>query len=98
MNGSPTRRRSLFERSAKEARMPSEWLRGMIRDAARQAFTALAAEHPGEPFYTFSLQTMCDATGVYAHANTEDGYLRAVERYREWKPEAVDERYCRWYW
>jgi hypothetical protein len=72
-------------------------LRQMIRDAARSAFRAVRSKPPGERFYAFALQALDDASGVYAHANTEEGYQRTLARART-RPWPVEERYCRWYW
>jgi Domain of unknown function (DUF4303) len=71
--------------------------RTLIRNAARTAFTELLANHQSEPFYVFALQTLDDATGVYAAANTEAGYRRCAARFSEDDDFPV-ERYCRWYW
>jgi hypothetical protein len=72
-------------------------LRTLIRDASRTAFRGLLAHHSGEPFYAFALQSLDDATGVYAAANTEDGYHRCAARFSG-RDDFPTERYCRWYW
>jgi hypothetical protein len=77
--------------------MVAKLLRNMVRDVARSAFTAVQQEQPEEQCYVFALQSLDDATGVYAHANTEEGYQLTLARKRSnsWP---VDERTCRWYW
>jgi hypothetical protein len=74
-------------------------LREMIRDAARLAFTTVQKKHPEESFYVFALQSLDDASGVYAAANTEAGYAtcRSKHSHREEKYRP-GERYYRWYW
>lgn len=72
-------------------------LREMVRDAARPAFAAVRRRQPGERFYAFALQSLDDASGVYAHANTEEGYQRTLAKARA-RPWPVEERYQRWYW
>jgi hypothetical protein len=72
-------------------------LRRLVRDAARTAFAELRAKSLGESFYAFALQSLDDATGVYAAANTEDGYRRCAERYSDWDS-PPGEYYYRWYW
>jgi hypothetical protein len=71
--------------------------RALIRNASRMAFTEVLAQHPDEPFYVFALQTLDDATGVYAAANTEAGYRKCTARFTD-RDDFPVERYCRWYW
>jgi hypothetical protein len=71
--------------------------RALIRDASRTAFTELLAHHSDEPFYVFAQQTLDDATGVYAAANTEAGYRRCSARFSD-RDDFPVESYCRWYW
>jgi hypothetical protein len=81
--------------------MNADVLREMIREAARTAFAAVRRKQPGERFYVFALQSLDDASGVYAHANTEEGYQRtlAQRRAEPWRlKEQVEEQYLRWYW
>jgi hypothetical protein len=72
-------------------------LRARIRDAARKAFVAVQEQHADESFYCFALQSLDDASGVYAAANTEAGYRKCATRYSP-QPHPAGERYCRWYW
>jgi hypothetical protein len=71
--------------------------RALIRDASRTAFTEMLAQHPDEPFHVFALQTLDDATGVYAAANTEVGYRKCAARFTD-RADFPVERYCRWNW
>jgi hypothetical protein len=81
--------------------MIAETLRELVREAARTAFAAVRRKQPNERFYVFALQSLDDASGVYAHANTEEGYQRtlALRRSEPWRlKEEVEEQYLRWYW
>src|SRR5262249_5213532 len=71
--------------------------RALVRDASRTAFAELLAQHPDEPFYVFALQTLDDATGVYAAANVEAGYRKCAAPFTG-RDDFTTQRYCRWYW
>ena len=54
-------------------------LRTLLRDAAREHFTALRRKHPDEQFYAFALYTDDGAMTVEPAANSEEGFERQAE-------------------
>jgi len=77
-----------------------------IAAAARVSFEDLLKTHKDEVFYTFCLYTDSDAWTVVPSANSQEGLLRILERYKvpvsdaesipqyKWSPEEWD--YCAW--
>jgi hypothetical protein len=53
-------------------------VRDEIKDAARQAFEAVRANHPGEQFYTFALYSDESAMTIVPAANSEEALQRQV--------------------
>ena len=53
-------------------------LRVQIREAARSAFGALRAQHPGEQFYAMALYTDDGAMTVCPSANSEEAFQRIL--------------------
>ena len=50
---------------------------------ARAAFTDIVECNGSESFYAFSLYSISDHTGIYAAANSIEGFRRRLRQYRE---------------
>jgi hypothetical protein len=60
-----------------------EWLRATLYHGARAAFTHIVECNGSESFYAFSLYSISDHTGIYAAANSIEGFRRRLRQYRE---------------
>ena len=68
------------------ARMDHHAVRAAIREAARHTFRRLREEKSGERFYAFALCSDEEAQGACASANTEEGFLRKLDRSESSRP------------
>src|SRR5947209_6679990 len=65
--------------------LKSQTLRHEIRQAAKQAFTAIRSQHASERFYAFGLWTDGCAGVVMPAANSEQGFGRVMEKYEQYR-------------